>query len=160
MVILSGFSGAAATAGLRVRRVDGRVVVTRSPAVHELEHGGGDPHVPLGPLERHEVQWRLELLDRDGLGAAEIAQALTVEGEQPSRQVLFRWNDFLGPLIYLNESKLYTISLGLQQYHAERFAEWAYLMAASTLVTLPVIIIFLFTQHTFIEGITLTGIKG
>jgi multiple sugar transport system permease protein len=75
-------------------------------------------------------------------------------------EVLFRWNNFLGPLIYLSESKLYTISLGLQQYHAERFTEWAYLMAASTLVTLPVILIFLFTQHTFIEGITLTGIKG
>ncbi|MFO7695549.1 MAG: carbohydrate ABC transporter permease [Anaerolineae bacterium] len=75
-------------------------------------------------------------------------------------ELLNRWGDFMGPLIYLNESKLYTISLGLQQYRSERSTEWAYLMAASTLVTLPVIIVFIFTQHTFIEGITLTGIKG
>ncbi len=75
-------------------------------------------------------------------------------------EVLFRWRDFLGPLIYLNDSEKYTISLGLQQYSAERSTEWGYLMAASTLVTAPVIIIFLFTQRTFIEGITLTGIKG
>lgn len=75
-------------------------------------------------------------------------------------ELLSRWGDFMGPLIFLNESKLYTISLGLQQYRSERSTEWAYLMAASTLVTLPVIIVFIFTQHTFIEGITLTGIKG
>ena len=75
-------------------------------------------------------------------------------------QFLSQWSNFMGPLIYLNESKLYTISLGLQQYSWEHNTEWAYLMAASTLVTLPVIIIFLFTQHTFIEGITLTGLKG
>lgn len=75
-------------------------------------------------------------------------------------EVLFRWRDFLGPLIYLNDSAKYTISLGLQQYSTEHDTEWAYLMAASTMVTAPVIIIFLFTQRTFIEGITLTGIKG
>ena len=75
-------------------------------------------------------------------------------------EVLHRWGDFLGPLIYLNESRLYTVSLGLQQYRSEHSTEWAYLMAASTMVTLPVIIVFIFTQHTFIEGITLTGIKG
>ena len=75
-------------------------------------------------------------------------------------ELLRTWGDFMGPLIFLNESRLYTISLGLQQYRSERSTEWAYLMAASTLVTLPVIIVFIFTQRTFIEGITLTGIKG
>jgi len=75
-------------------------------------------------------------------------------------EVLARWGDFLAPLIYLNESKKYTISLGLQQYRSEHSTEWGYLMAASTMVTLPVIILFIFTQRTFIEGITLTGIKG
>ena len=75
-------------------------------------------------------------------------------------QVLGSWNAFMGPLIYLNESRLYTISLGLQQYRSERSTEWGYLMAASTLTTLPVVVLFIFTQRTFIEGITLTGIKG
>ncbi|MGI6368775.1 MAG: carbohydrate ABC transporter permease [Anaerolineae bacterium] len=75
-------------------------------------------------------------------------------------EVLHRWGDFMAPLIYLNEARLYTISLGLQQYRSERSTEWGYLMAASTIVTAPVIALFIFTQRTFIEGITLTGIKG
>jgi multiple sugar transport system permease protein len=75
-------------------------------------------------------------------------------------QLLGSWGSFMAPLIYLNESRLYTISLGLQQYRSERSTEWGYLMVASTLTTLPVIIVFVFTQRTFIEGIALTGIKG
>jgi multiple sugar transport system permease protein len=71
-----------------------------------------------------------------------------------------RWRDFLGPLIYLNKEKLYPISLGLQRYITSREIEWAALMAASTLVTLPVLLVFLVAQKAFIEGITFTGMKG
>ena len=70
------------------------------------------------------------------------------------------WKDFLGPLIYLNSDKLYTISVGLQQYKQEFNTQWAFLMAASTTATVPIIILFYLTQRTFIQGITLTGIKG
>ena len=73
---------------------------------------------------------------------------------------LARWREFIGPLIYLNRKEMYTISLGLEQFRSEFDVEWALLMAASTLVTLPVIVLFLFTQRTFIQGITLTGLKG
>jgi multiple sugar transport system permease protein len=70
------------------------------------------------------------------------------------------WNDFLGPLIYLTDQASYTISLGLQQYNTEHGTEWGQLMAASVLLTLPIIVLFFFAQRTFIQGITLTGIKG
>jgi len=70
------------------------------------------------------------------------------------------WNDFLGPLIYLNDETKYTLSLGLQQFVSQHGAEWAMLMAASTVMVVPIIILFFFTQRTFIQGITLTGIKG
>jgi ABC-type glycerol-3-phosphate transport system permease component len=76
------------------------------------------------------------------------------------------WNSFMGPLIYLNKSDLYPISLGLanlatalSQVGVKGLA-YPYLMAVSTLVTIPIIVLFFFTQRTFIEGITLTGIKG
>jgi multiple sugar transport system permease protein len=70
------------------------------------------------------------------------------------------WSDFLGPLIYLNDNKMYTLTLGLQAFMAEHYVEWDLLMAASVLFTLPIIIIFFFAQKYFIEGIALTGIKG
>jgi len=76
-------------------------------------------------------------------------------------QFLYTWNDFLGPLIYLTKQEDYTLALGLQFYQSQRGGtEWHYLMAASTLVALPIIVLFFFTQKTFIEGISMTGIKG
>lgn len=70
------------------------------------------------------------------------------------------WNDFLGPLIYLSDESNYTLALGLQQFQSQHGSEWAYLMAVSTVITLPVILLFFFTQRTFIRGIALTGLKG
>lgn len=70
------------------------------------------------------------------------------------------WNDFLGPLIYLNDESKYTIALGLQQFIGQYGTQWGMLMAASTVATLPIIIIFFFAQKTFIQGISTTGIKG
>ena len=70
------------------------------------------------------------------------------------------WHDFFGPLIYLSERSQYPLSLGLFAFKAQRTTEWALMMAASTLATLPLVIIFFFTQRYFLEGITVTGIKG
>jgi multiple sugar transport system permease protein len=75
-------------------------------------------------------------------------------------EFIARWRDYLGPLIYLNEQKLYTLSLGLYEYSSEYGREWGLLMAASVLITLPIILLFFFLQKTFVQGITLTGIKG
>ena len=70
------------------------------------------------------------------------------------------WNDFLAPLIYLHDQSNYTISLGLSFFRSSYDVRWAYLMAASLVTMLPVIIIFFLAQRQFIEGISLTGIKG
>ncbi len=70
------------------------------------------------------------------------------------------WTDYLNPLIYLNDQSLYTLQLGSQQYSSQYGREWGLLMAAAVLITLPPIIIFFLTQRTFVQGVTLTGIKG
>ena len=69
------------------------------------------------------------------------------------------WQDFLGPLIYLRDESQYTLSLGLQRFLSSHSAAWAQLMAASTLMVLPIVILFFFAQRTFIEGITFSGLK-
>ncbi|HUV05896.1 MAG TPA: carbohydrate ABC transporter permease [Armatimonadota bacterium] len=73
---------------------------------------------------------------------------------------MWSWNDFLGPLIYLFDESMYTISLGLAMFSSQYGSYWGMLMAVSTVTTVPIIILFFFTQRTFIQGITLTGIKG
>lgn len=70
------------------------------------------------------------------------------------------WSDFLGPLLYLNDQKLWTLSLGLQQFITSHAIEWAQLMAASAMFTVPIVIIFFFAQKYFVEGIVTTGLKG
>ena len=65
------------------------------------------------------------------------------------------WNDFLGPLIYLQNDKLYTLSLGLTFFKTMHGIQFNLLMAASCLVVLPVIVVFLFFQRFFIKGISL-----
>jgi multiple sugar transport system permease protein len=71
------------------------------------------------------------------------------------------WNDFIGPLIYLNDQNTFTLSLGLQAYQSQHGGtQWNLLMAASCVVVLPVIVIFFFAQKTFIQGIATSGLKG
>jgi ABC-type glycerol-3-phosphate transport system permease component len=70
------------------------------------------------------------------------------------------WNDFMGPLIYLNDQGLYPLSLGLFALQVFQTQNFGLMMAASVLMTLPVVILFFAAQRQFIQGITLTGIKG
>ncbi|MER7501416.1 carbohydrate ABC transporter permease [Nonomuraea pusilla] len=70
------------------------------------------------------------------------------------------WNDFLGPLLYLNSEENYTLSLGLASFQSIYITQWGYLMAASAAVIAPIIALFFFLQRYFIEGVTLTGIKN
>jgi multiple sugar transport system permease protein len=74
---------------------------------------------------------------------------------------LYNWNDFFGPLLYLiQEPKLWTLSVGLSQFKQLHAVQWNLTMAASTLFMLPVIVLFFLAQRVFIEGVTLTGVKG
>ncbi|WP_088006155.1 carbohydrate ABC transporter permease [Indiicoccus explosivorum] len=65
------------------------------------------------------------------------------------------WNDFLGPLLYLNDSDLYTLQIGLQVFKGQVSTQWNYLMAGSLLVLLPVIVLFFVFQKYFIQGMNL-----
>jgi ABC-type glycerol-3-phosphate transport system permease component len=79
---------------------------------------------------------------------------------------LSAWNDYLGPLIYLNQEQYYPLALGIARLRNNLTATgtatlaYPYLMAVSTIVVLPVILLFFFAQRTFIEGISTTGVKG
>lgn len=70
------------------------------------------------------------------------------------------WNDYFGPIIYLNDPKKFTLAIGLLQFRGEYVTKWNLVMAASTLVIVPSLIVFLFGQKQLIEGISLTGLKG
>jgi multiple sugar transport system permease protein len=70
------------------------------------------------------------------------------------------WNEFLQPLIYLNDESRYTISLGLQQFLGQYATRWGMLMAGATIATLPILVLYFFAQRTFVSGISTTGIKG
>lgn len=71
------------------------------------------------------------------------------------------WNDFFGPLLYLVENPdLWTLGMGLTQFENLHHVDRNMLMTASALFMLPVIVIFFFSQKVFIEGVTLTGVKG
>jgi len=73
---------------------------------------------------------------------------------------MFAWNDFLGPLLYLRTMDMYTLSIGLQMFTTMYRTEWALVMAAAFMMTLPVVVIYFFVQKKFIAGISFTGIKG
>jgi multiple sugar transport system permease protein len=70
------------------------------------------------------------------------------------------WNNFLGPLSYLQRQEQYTLALGLQAFQSQQGGtDWNLLMAASVLVVLPILVLFFLTQKTFVQGIATTGLK-
>jgi multiple sugar transport system permease protein len=72
---------------------------------------------------------------------------------------LWAWNDFTGPLLFLNSPRNFTMALGLQDFQGQNIIIWNQLMAAATVFTLPIVVAFFFAQKTFIQGIKLTGSK-
>ncbi len=70
------------------------------------------------------------------------------------------WNDFFGPLLYLNEISKYTVSVGLAYLNGQFDTKMNLLMAASVTMMLPILILFFIAQRAFVEGITMTGLKG
>ncbi|MFL5790900.1 MAG: carbohydrate ABC transporter permease [Actinomycetota bacterium] len=74
---------------------------------------------------------------------------------------LYAWNDFFAPLLYLGEdSKSWTLAIGLSEFKALHHVQWNLTMAASLEFMIPVVILFFVMQRVFIEGITVTGVKG
>jgi multiple sugar transport system permease protein len=73
--------------------------------------------------------------------------------------VLSSWTAFIGPLLFLNKSASYTLSIGLQQYQSQHFTAYNLLLAASVLFIIPVVVVFLFGQRYFVRGAARTGLK-
>ena len=71
----------------------------------------------------------------------------------------YHWNDFFQPLIYLFDNEKFTLALGLRFFQGNYGTEWHYLMAASLVVMLPLILVFFFAQKIFIQGVVYTGFK-
>jgi multiple sugar transport system permease protein len=112
-----------------------------------------------------------ELIDAarvDGANEFQIMWYVVVKLAKPAIaaiglfQFLYAWNDFFGPLVYSgSNSNIWTLSVGLQQFTTvHRGVLWNLQMAAAMMFMLPVILLFIFTQKVFIEGVTLTGVKG
>ena len=73
---------------------------------------------------------------------------------------LAAWTAFIGPLIFLNRQSTFTLSLGLQQYESLHYTAFNYLMAATTLFCVPVVVLFFVAQRYFLKGISFSGLKG
>ena len=73
---------------------------------------------------------------------------------------MWQWNDFMWPLIVINTQTKMTIPVGLAHFQGMYSTQWTLLMAGAVLATLPVIIVFIFNQRFFVQGIMLTGLKG
>ena len=71
-----------------------------------------------------------------------------------------KWNDFYGPLIFLQKPELRPLSLALEVFQANHSTDWPRLMAASVIVAVPLVVTYFVAQRWFIEGLTLTGSKG
>lgn len=102
----------------------------------------------------------------DGAGELQVFWKVILPLTRPAVTIVLlfaavaAWNDFLGPLLYLHDEKTYTLAVGLQFFRSTHDVTYNLLMAASTLVVVPVVIVFLIAQRFFVEGITVGGVKG
>ena len=102
----------------------------------------------------------------DGAGHFRIFLTVVVPLSKPALictglfTFLNTWNDFVGPLIFLNSETNYTLQLGLRSFIGMYTSQWHLMMAAATVVLAPVIVLFFIGQRYFVEGIATTGLKG
>jgi multiple sugar transport system permease protein len=103
----------------------------------------------------------------DGAGELQIMLRVIVPLAKPAIaavalfQFLYSWNDLFAPLLFVGgDPNLWTLSIGLAQFRTMTQVDWNLMMAASVLFMLPVIVLFFLAQRVFVEGVTLTGVKG
>ncbi len=103
----------------------------------------------------------------DGCGEFRILTTVVLRLAKPAIaavalfSVLYTFNDFFLPLLYLSDNPHnWVVSLGLSQYRSLHQVQWNLTMAATLLVMAPVIVVFFLAQRAFVEGVTLTGVKG
>jgi multiple sugar transport system permease protein len=102
----------------------------------------------------------------DGLNAVQtwyyiiVPQVKPVAAAVAIMAFMWSWNEFLGPLIYLRDQTKFPLSLGLFNMRLENFGDWPMIMAGNVLMTLPVMLLFFICQRYFIQGMTMSGMKG
>ena len=103
----------------------------------------------------------------DGCGELRILTTVVLRLAKPAIaavalfSILYTWNDFFLPLLYVGENPdAWVASIGLSQFRSLHQVQWNLTMAATLLVMLPVIVLFFVAQKAFVEGVTLTGVKG
>jgi multiple sugar transport system permease protein len=103
----------------------------------------------------------------DGCGEWQVLLRVIVPMARPGIaataifQFFYSWNDYYGPLLYTSENQeSWTLSIALSQFKHLHHVEWNLVMAATLLVMAPVIIVFFLAQKAFVQGVTLTGVKG
>ncbi|OHD79589.1 MAG: sugar ABC transporter permease [Spirochaetes bacterium RIFOXYC1_FULL_54_7] len=110
-----------------------------------------------------------ELIDAakiDGAGHFQIYSRIIMPLSTPALAVLtvfsvmWRWNDFLWPLIVINREKLFTLQLALARFRGELVTDWNYVLAMTVLSILPIAFVFVFMQRYLVRGIASTGLKG
>lgn len=108
----------------------------------------------------------LEAARIDGLSEYGIWARIMVPLSKPAVATLcitsfvFEWNDFMGPLIYLSTASKKTVQLMLRLFNTQYSSNYALIMAAATVALIPVLILFIFLQRYFVEGVATSGIKG
>jgi alpha-1,4-digalacturonate transport system permease protein len=73
--------------------------------------------------------------------------------------IMWRWNDFLWPLIVLSENELFTLQIGLNSFRGQYDTQWHYILAMTVLTLLPITVVFAFLQRFITSGIATTGMK-
>ncbi|MFL6127160.1 carbohydrate ABC transporter permease [Actinophytocola sp.] len=103
----------------------------------------------------------------DGCGEWQVLLRVVVPMARPGIaataifQFFYAWNDYYGPLLYTSENQSsWTLSIALSQFKHLHHVEWNLVMAATLIVMAPVIIVFFLAQKAFVQGVTLTGVKG
>jgi multiple sugar transport system permease protein len=102
----------------------------------------------------------------DGAGALRIWWSIILPLSRPVLATMailafiYHWNDFLRPLVFLQDQNLRTLAIGLRLFRSEYLVQWNLLMAASALMLLPILALFFAAQRYFVQGIVMTGIKG
>jgi ABC-type glycerol-3-phosphate transport system permease component len=102
----------------------------------------------------------------DGAGWLRIYSQIIMPMSKPALGVIaiqafaWNWNNFLGPLIYLNEPRKFTIAIGLRMFRTQMAEKMPETMAMSVVALIPVLIVFFIAQRYFIQGIVISGVKG
>lgn len=102
----------------------------------------------------------------DGAGAFRIWWSIILPLSRPVLATIailafiHHWNDFLRPLVFLQDQDMRTLAIGLRMFRSEYLVQWNLLMAASALMLLPILVLFFIAQRYFVQGIVMSGVKG